>query len=194
MTVKSATATGDLLTLGLRQGSYLHSDRVEHMRRPTPLPPGPDQESVWDYPRPPLLEAFSRRVVVRFNGTEVASTTAAYRVLETSHPPTFYLPPQDVDTTLLRPAPGSSVCEWKGAARYWSIVVDGAVAESAAWSYPEPTHDFRTIAGYFSFYPALLECFVEGVRVMPQPGGFYGGWITPNIVGPFKGDPGTWGW
>jgi uncharacterized protein (DUF427 family) len=133
-------------------------------------------------------------VVVQHAGVELASTTGALRVLETSHPPTFYLPPQDVRAELLRPAEQTSICEWKGGAAYWDVLVDGEVVEAAAWSYPDPTGDFAALAGYLSFYPAKVECHVAGARVEPQPGGFYGGWITPDVVGPFKGAPGTWGW
>jgi uncharacterized protein (DUF427 family) len=116
------------------------------------------------------------------------------RVLETASPPTFYLPPEDVRVDLLQEASGSSLCEWKGRARYWSIVAGDGQLDSAAWSYEEPFDGFTEIAGYFSFYPAVLECYVDSVRVEPQPGGLYGGWITPEVVGPFKGEPGTESW
>ncbi len=153
-----------------------------------------DRESVWDYPRPPRLEPTSEQVVVSLGGAEVARTTGAYRVLETSHPPSYYLPPGDVDASCLEPAGGGSICEWKGRARYWTVATPGGRAEQAAWSYPEPTPAFVPIAGYLAFYPRLLDCTVDGEAVEPQPGGFYGGWVTSRVVGPFKGAPGTLGW
>lgn len=154
------------------------------------IEPGPGQESVWDYPRPPALVPSDRHVVVRRGETLVAETRAAYRVLETSHPPTWYLPPDSVVADVLRPASGSSVCEWKGVARY-ADVLD---VPRAAWAYDDPTPGFVPIAGYYAFHPAQLECFVDGERVRPQEGGFYAGWITDDVVGPFKGAPGTLGW
>ncbi len=163
------------------------------MRRPTPIPPEPGQESVWDYPRPPALERVHTLVEAELAGHPVCVTRSAFRVLETSHPPTYYIPRGDVIASLV-PAGGGSVCEWKGAAEYWDVVVEGAVAPRAAWSYPAPTRPFEAIAGHVSFYPALIDCRVDGVVVVPQPGGFYGGWVTPEIVGPFKGGPGTFGW
>lgn len=160
----------------------------------TPDPTGPGQESVWDYPRPPALAPDAREVVVRWGDIEVARTNRAVRVLETSHPPGWYLPPDDVRLDLLEPGTGSSVCEWKGRASYWDLVADGRRLPGVAWSYPEPTRRFRSIAGYLAFYPADLDCTVGGIAVAAQEGGFYGGWITPDVVGPFKGSPGTWGW
>ena len=164
------------------------------MRRPLRIEPGPGQESVWDYPRPPALVPCSSPIEVRFGDRLIASTTGSFRVLETSHPPTFYLPPIDIPTGSLRPAGGGSVCEWKGRASYWDVIVGEAVIRGAAWSYPEPTPAFAAIAGFVSFYPAMVDCTVGGVVVEPQPGGFYGGWITPEVVGPFKGEPGTTWW
>jgi uncharacterized protein (DUF427 family) len=164
------------------------------MKKPVRIEPGPEQESVWDYPRPPALVPSTALVEVRSGGVLVASTTAAYRVLETSHPPTFYLPPASVTAGALRPAGGGSVCEWKGRASYWDVVTADHVVAGAAWSYPNPTPSFSAIAGYVSFYPALVECTVDGVEVLPQAGGFYGGWVTPDVVGPFKGEPGTMWW
>ena len=156
--------------------------------------PRDGQESVWDYPRPPVLEADAREVVVRWNGRCVARTRCAVRILETSHPPSFYLPWDDVDRTLLRRAAGSSMCEWKGPAQYWDLVDGDRRERGAAWSYPEPFEGAEPLAERVAFYASLAECFVDGVRVLPQPGGFYGGWITPELVGPFKGDPGSSGW
>jgi len=164
-------------------------------RRPPPLPAGPGQESVWDYPRPPALEASTRHVVIRAGELVIADTHAAWRVLETSHPPTWYVPPADVRTELLRPSDAAgSHCEWKGAATYWDVVTPDAVLRAALWSYPSPTPRFAALAGAFTGYPAVLECTVEGERARPQDGGFYGGWITSEVVGPFKGGPGSWGW
>lgn len=153
------------------------------------------KESVWDYPRPPALEPDTRQVTVKFAGETIASTTGAYRVLETSHPPSFYIPAQDVDFKFLVSTPKQSYCEWKGAAAYWSVKVGLQVEESAAWSYPKPTKRFAAIKDYVSFYPSRMHaCFVGDEQVQAQEGDFYGGWITSEIVGPFKGGPGTWGW
>jgi uncharacterized protein (DUF427 family) len=163
-------------------------------RPPFAVSPGPGQESVWDYPRPPLLEPDARRVEVRVGDTSIAQTSNAVRILETASPPTFYLPPADVRMDLLERAPGESRCEWKGVATYWDVVVAGERLEAAAWSYPDPFPEFQAIRGFLSFYPARLACFVAGERVAPQPGGFYGGWVTRQLVGPFKGEPGTDGW
>jgi uncharacterized protein (DUF427 family) len=159
-----------------------------------PQTPGPGQESVWDYPRPPRLERTDRHLVVLLGGEVVAETRRGHRVLETSHPPGYYVPAEDVRAGALVPAEGSSVCEWKGAARYWTVRGGGREAVAAAWSYPRPTRAFRDITDAVAFYPAALECRVDGERVEPQEGGFYGGWITSHVVGPFKGAPGTWGW
>ena len=146
---------------------------------------------MWDYPRPPALVPSDRHVVVRAGDVLVAETRAAYRVLETSHPPTWYLPRADVRPDVLRPARARSTwCEWKGAATYWDVLD----LPAAAWSYEQPTAGFEPIAGYVTFYPSRLECEIDGERVEPQPGGFYGGWITSDVVGPFKGGPGTLGW
>ena len=165
------------------------------MRRPTPEPPGPGQESVWDYPRPPRLERTSQLVEVTFGGRLVARTDAALRVLETSHPPTYYLPMTSFVEGALRPAPGGSLCEWKGRAAYLDVVAGDAVARGAAWHYPSPTRAFAEIAGHVALYPGAMDrCTVDGEVVRAQPGGFYGGWVTSAVVGPFKGDPGTMYW
>jgi uncharacterized protein (DUF427 family) len=159
--------------------------------------PGPGQESVWDYPRPAVARPSDRRVVVRFGGVVIADSRRAWRVLETSHPPSWYVPPEDIRTDALVRVPGAgSVCEWKGRAVYFDVVApDGRRAERAAWAYPDPTPAFAPIADFVSFYPAAMdECLVDGERVRPQEGGFYGGWITSVVVGPFKGAPGTMGW
>lgn len=152
-------------------------------------------ESVWDYPRPPRLERSDRHIEVVFNGVIIAETRRAWRVLETSHPPVFYIPPEDVKMDLLAPADRRSYCEWKGPAAYHTVIVGERTALDAVWSYPRPTSAFAPIAGYLAFYPSRMDaCFVDGERVRSQPGDFYGGWITGEIVGPFKGDPGTEGW
>lgn len=157
--------------------------------------PGPGEESVWDYPRPPRIEEDEREVIVRRQDLLVARTTDALRVLETASPPAFYLPPGDVRTDLLEPAAGSSRCEWKGEARYWSLRTPGGeLVERVAWSYPDPLPGYEALRRHLSFYPGRIECRVAGERVRPQPGGFYGGWITSEIVGPVKGEPGTGGW
>ena len=158
------------------------------------MEPKPGQESVWSYPRPPRLERDPRRVAVIVEGTTVAETRQAFRVLETASPPAFYLPPQDIRMDYIEPSPGSSICEWKGAAVYWSLRVDAGLVSNAGWSYPEPFEGFEAMADYISFFPAKVECRVAGELVAPQPGGFYGGWVTREIVGPFKGLPGTEWW
>lgn len=163
--------------------------------RPRALPPGPGQESVWDYPRPPRLEAVPLRVTVRFAGETIADTTRGYRLLETSHPPVYYLPPQDVRSDLLEPAAGRSICEFKGAATYVTIVANGRRSERAGWLYERPADPYGVIAGHVAFYASRVdEARVGDEIVRPQPGDFYGGWVTSSIVGPFKGDPGTSGW
>ena len=158
------------------------------------IAPTEGQESVWDYPRPPRLDADTRLVRVFYDGVRIAESERAIRVLETASPPTFYLPPSDVRTELLEPARGASICEWKGSASYWSLRVGDRTRAKVGWSYETPFPEFTSISGYLSFYPSKLECFVGEERVRPQPGDFYGGWITSEIVGPFKGDPGTGGW
>jgi uncharacterized protein (DUF427 family) len=165
------------------------------MARPTPIPPGPGQESVWDYPRPPRVEPTADRVLVELAGAVVADTTHALRVLETSQPPAYYLPPDDVALELLVPAVGHSTCEWKGVASYVDVVVGDRVARSAAWTYPEPWEGYEAIAHHFAFYPQKMDrCSVAGEVVQPNEGDFYGGWVTSRVVGPFKGGPGSWGW
>lgn len=165
------------------------------MRRPIPEVPGPGQESVWDYPRPPRAEQRGELVRIEFGGVLIAETREAWSVLETSHPPTYYLPPDAFLDGALVPAPGSSTCEWKGRARYWDVVAGGRTAAGAAWSYPDPLPAFADLRDHVAVYPAAMErCSVDGLVVRPQDGGFYGGWITDRVVGPFKGGPGTWGW
>jgi uncharacterized protein (DUF427 family) len=160
-----------------------------------PYPIGPGQESVWDYPRPPRLERVARRLRVVLGGETIADTTAGWRVLETSHPPVYYLPRSDIGSGTLVAVSGRSVCEWKGTAIYFDVLGGGAHVRAAAWGYPEPTEAFHPIRGHVAFYPKAMDaCFVGDEQAQPQPGGFYGGWITSDIVGPFKGEPGTQGW
>jgi uncharacterized protein (DUF427 family) len=156
--------------------------------------PAPGQESVWDYPRPPRVEPLASLVEVRSGEIEIARTTGAFRVLETASPPTIYLPPDAVAPGRLEAVRGGSRCEWKGVAAYWDVVLPDRRLPRAAWSYAVPLPGFESIRAFVSFYPALLECFIDGERVRPQPGGFYGGWVTSRIAGPCKGSPGTEGW
>jgi uncharacterized protein (DUF427 family) len=165
------------------------------MVRPRPERPGPGQESVWDYPRPPRAEPDHRRAVLRHHGVVVADTDDLVRVLETSHPPTFYLP-RAAFGGYLRPVSRTTVCEWKGVARYVDVVVPGADELSAVgWWYPEPDRRYPELRDRVAVYPDRFdEVTLDGERVQGQPGGFYGGWITADVVGPFKGIPGSWGW
>lgn len=157
--------------------------------------PGPGQESVWDYPRPPRIEKSDRNIQIVFDGRIIAQTRRAFRVLETSHPPTWYLPPRDVLRELLQPGSVRSFCEFKGSALYYSLKSGIRFGENAAWYYPHPTEAFRPIANHIAFYPRRVDaCFVDGERVRAQERDFYGGWITRDILGPFKGGPGTLGW
>lgn len=163
-------------------------------RPPFAVEPQPGQESVWDYPRPPRLVADPREIVVRVGDVELARTSEALRVLETSHPPTFYLPRRDVRMEHLVRVGGGSRCEWKGEASYFDVAVAGHRIARAAWSYEAPFDDAAPLAGHLAFYASLVEAYVAGERVRPQPGGYYGGWITSELVGPFKGEPGSHGW
>lgn len=166
------------------------------MPRPTDrIEPGPGQESVWDYPRPPRLEPTNKTIRVIVDGIEIASTTGALRMLETSHPPVYYLPPDDIDMDYLTKASGGSFCEWKGHAHYYSITTPKRTIESAGWYYPQPSQRYAELANYVAFYLSRIdEGWVGDVRATSQAGDFYGGWITPEIVGPFKGGQGTMGW
>ena len=156
---------------------------------------GPGTESVWDYPRPPRLEDSSAHIQVIVAGEIIADTRRAKRILETSHPPVYYISPEDVRMELLRPAPGKSWCEWKGEAAYYDLFVGDIVVPRAGWTYPNPTADYAAIRAHIAFYPSKMDsCTLDGERVTAQGGDFYGGWITSNIVGPFKGAPGTQGW
>jgi uncharacterized protein (DUF427 family) len=159
------------------------------------IEPKAGQESVWDYPRPPLLQPTTKHLKIIFGGATIAETNHSFRVLETSHPPVYYFPPEDVRMEFLREVSGSSFCEWKGSAGYYSIEVNGKRAEKAAWFYSNPTPAFAQIRNHIAFYPSKMDaCFVNDELVRAQKGDFYGGWITNEIVGPFKGATGTWGW
>ncbi len=168
---------------------------------PTRTRPDPDDptsrpsESVADYPRPPRLERVPWHIRVEHGGEVVAETTRALRVCETHGAPVYYIPPEDVRGDLLAPAPGTTFCEWKGVARYWTVRAGGETAHRAAWSYADPTPSFAALRDHLAFYAARVDrCTVDGDRVQPQAGGFYGGWVTPEISGPIKGAPGTEGW
>lgn len=156
--------------------------------------PEQGQISVWDFPRPPDLVPEVREIVVRWGELEVALTSTAWAVRETAHPPTFYLPLADVQRSLLRPAGSGSFCEWKGPAIYWDLVDGERRLAKVAWSYPQPLAGAEPLAECIAFYAHHLECSVGGAEVLAQPGGFYGGWITPELTGPFKGEPGSSGW
>lgn len=159
------------------------------------IAPGPGQESVWDYPRPPRLEDTPKHIQIIFNGVTIVDTRKAKRVLETSHPPVYYIPPEDIQMQYMVLTPKGSFCEWKGQAVYYTVKLGDKQVDNAAWAYPNPTGGFASIKDYIAFYPQMMDvCYVDGEQVQPQPGGFYGGWITSDIVGPFKGAPGTWGW
>jgi uncharacterized protein (DUF427 family) len=166
-----------------------------HGRRPTPEVPGPGQESVWHFPRPPALERTAEHVVVRFGGEVVADTRRPFRVCETSHPPVYYVPRGDVRTELLEVAHHRTVCEFKGVASYADLVVGSARSPLACWWYDEPTSAFRELVGAVAFYPQrVAACEVDGEVVRTVDGDFYGGWITSRVTGPFKGGPGTEWW
>ncbi|MEM6991409.1 MAG: DUF427 domain-containing protein [Myxococcota bacterium] len=157
--------------------------------------PGPGQESVWDYPRPPAVERVEVRVEVFVGDDRIADSVRCLRVLETAGPPTVYFPPGDVRTDALRSAAGGSICEWKGAASYFRLADAVGAGAPVGWRYERPFPEYAVLAGYVSFYPGrVTRCVYGGDAVRPQPGRFYGGWITPNLVGPFKGEPGSEGW
>jgi len=159
------------------------------------IEPGLGQESVWDYPRPPRAEHTHKHLRVVFDGQMVAETWRGLRVLETSQAPAYYFPPEDVRLELLTRTGYRTLCEWKGVAVYFTLRVQGKVSQNAAWSYPNPSAGYEAIREYVAFYPARVEaCYVDDVLVRAQEGDFYGGWITPDVVGPFKGESGTEGW
>jgi uncharacterized protein (DUF427 family) len=168
---------------------------VQFSTRPQPEPVGPGQESAWDYPRPPRLEPVTACLTVVLGGVTVADTTRGFRVLETSHPPNYYFPPDDVLAGALERRDHGSFCEWKGRAHYFTVRGGGRIEADAAWAYGSPSPAFAAIADHVAFYAGRMDtCTVDGEVVVPQPGGFYGGWITAAVVGPFKGGPGSRGW
>ena len=164
-------------------------------RRPDfAVAPGEGQESVWDYPRPPRIEPDSREVVIADGSGEVARTRSAARVLETASPPTYYVPWSDVVPGRLVPDDQRTYCEWKGEAHYWRLAADPPGAAPVAWSVPEPLEEFTSLRDFVAFYPGRVSCWLAGERVRAQAGGYYAGWVTDAIVGPFKGDPGSGHW
>jgi uncharacterized protein (DUF427 family) len=161
--------------------------------RPDPIEPG--QESVWHYTRPAVAEPCPARIMIEHRGQIVANTRKSVRTLETSHPPSYYIPVLDITPGLLRRAEGSSFCEWKGAAVYWDVVIGDSILPRIGWSYPSPSADFLILQDHVAFYAGPFDrCSVNGETAIPQPGDFYGGWITSNLAGPFKGVPGSRGW
>jgi uncharacterized protein (DUF427 family) len=157
--------------------------------------PGPGQESVWDYPRPPRVERVSERIRVVVDNTDIANTTDAVRVLETAGPPVYYVPPTDARLDLLSPTGHVTFCEWKGQAAYYTLRLGARVIENVAWTYRHPKRGYEDVRDHVAFYAGLVDqAWVGDELATPQPGRFYGGWITSRIVGPFKGDPGTAGW
>lgn len=162
-------------------------------RPPFAESPKPGQRSVWDFPRPPALIPAQKKIEIRTDGLPLAISSRALELMETASPPTYYLPPEDVAFDLLVPvSKGTSLCEWKGAAKYWAL--KSSPHQAIAWSYSNPFEPYSQLRDYLAFYPQYLECFVDGEKVIPQPGGFYAGWITEDLCGPFKGSPGTGHW
>jgi uncharacterized protein (DUF427 family) len=163
--------------------------------RPVPIPPSPGQESVWDYPRPAIWEDCQNHLKVIFNDVIIAETTRAKRVLETSHPPAYYIPREDIKLDYLIETSRQTWCEWKGWCVYYDLKVGDRLTSCAAWRYFKPSPNFLPIQESYSFYASLMDaCYVDGEQVQAQAGDFYGGWITNKIVGPFKGGKGTMGW
>ena len=172
--------------------------RLRALPRPRPdhiVVPGPGQVSVWDFPRPPRVELVRLHVRIELGGQTIADTTAALRVCETSSPPAYYIPPADIAAGCLEPSERTSFCEWKGVASYWTVSAGSRRAKDAAWSYRAADPGYEVITDYVAFYPRRMDvCWVGEDRVQPQPGLYYGGWITPELVGPFKGAPGSETW
>jgi uncharacterized protein (DUF427 family) len=165
------------------------------MRHPVPDPKKAGQESVWDFPRPAIAEHTLAHLKIMHRGVIVAETRRGVRTLETSHPPSYYFPPEDVAMQLMSVSDNRSVCEWKGDAAYFDVAVKGDVLRNVAWRYAKPTRPFEMLRNHLAFYAAPFDdCFVDGEKVVPQPGGFYGGWITSKMAGPFKGIPGSMFW
>jgi len=162
---------------------------------PRPDPAAPGQESVWSYPRPAIAEPSAAHILIEHRGIVIADTRASVRTIETSHPPSHYVPPEDITPGLLRRADGTSFCEWKGVAVYWDVVLGDVTLSRAGWSYPDPSRAFAILRDHVAFYAGPFDrCSLDGEIVTPQPGGFYGGWITSRLAGPFKGVPGSRGW
>ena len=162
---------------------------------PEPDPVSPGQESVWSFPRPAVAQSTDAHIIIEHAGKIIADTRASIRTLETSHPPSYYIPRSDIASGILRQAEGASFCEWKGVAVYWDVVIGNMVLARVGWSYPAPTASFAALRDHIAFYAAPFDrCSVDGETVLPQPGAFYGGWITSTVAGPFKGVPGSRGW
>ncbi len=160
-----------------------------------PVKPGPGQESCWDYPRPPALDTSNESIVIELGGMVIARSTKSWRVLETSHPPTYYVPRAAFVEGALRLTTGATWCEWKGKATYYDLVAGDTVVQAGAWNYPEPTPRFADLSDAISLMPAVVDRItINNEVVTPQEGTFYGGWITSRVVGPFKGAPGTSHW
>jgi len=165
------------------------------MNRSSRITPGPGQESVWDYPRPPRVEDSNKHIRVILNGAVIADTHRAKRVLETSHPPVYYLPPEDVKMEYFIPTSRNTFCEFKGTASYYTITVGDKTLPNGAWYYRKPSKGYESLTNYIALYPSQMDaCYLDDEQVQPQEGDFYGGWITSEIVGPFKGGAGTYGW
>lgn len=163
-------------------------------RPPFAKEPQQGQESVWDYPRPPRVEPLTQVVSIQCGEITLCESNKAVRVLETASPPTIYIPKEEIRMDYLEPTDGGSLCEWKGQASYWNVVTPEKRLNKVAWSYEDPFPEFETITGYLAFYPKDLDCRIDNEQVLPQPGGLYGGWVTKNLAGPLKGEPGTGGW
>ncbi|MDX1660179.1 MAG: DUF427 domain-containing protein [Gemmatimonadota bacterium] len=173
----------------------MSASEESYSERPRRVEPLPGQESVWDYPRPPEIERVKKSLRVEYAKTVIAETVYGLRVIETASPPVYYFPPEDVRVDLFEESPVRTICEYKGVARYWNVRVGDRLAEEAAWSYPDPKPGYEAIAGYYAFYARRVDaCFVGSQRALPQEGEFYGGWITSDLAGPFKGGPGTEEW
>ncbi len=165
------------------------------MTHPIPDAPRPGQESVWNFPRPAIAERVSSHLKIVHRGVIIAETREAVRTLETSHPPSYYFPRKDVAMALLSPSTNRSFCEWKGDASYFDVVAGSETLSAVAWSYPHPTTSFLMLNNHIAFYAAPFDgCFVDGEKAVPQPGPFYGGWVTSKFAGPFKGVPGSRFW
>lgn len=163
--------------------------------RPQPIPPKPGQESVWDYPRPPRVEDTTKHIQIIFNGETIADTFRAKRALETSHPPNYYIPIEDIKMEYLTKSVHKTYCEWRGSASYYNLTVGSQTVPNVAWYYEEIFREYEQLKNHLGFYPRSMDaCYVDGEKVTPQAGDFYAGWITSDIVGPFKGEPGTRGW